>query len=121
MAGRDFFGNGLAKFFEQRMARQVSRNAQRLSPHLAAGVAQFARRFHGVEHFIERQAGGEIFIRRGSPRADERDGIGGPGAALQIRAQKRFDPDSVADFARIARRTRGRTSARTLPRGKVRP
>ncbi len=52
------------------MAWQVIRDAQRLPSHLAAGFAQFARRFHGVEHFIERQAWREIFACRGSPRAD---------------------------------------------------
>ena len=127
MARRDFLGDGLAKFFEQWMAWQVSGNAQRLPPHLAAGVAQFARRFHGVEHFIERQAGSEIFIRGGSPRTNERYGVGRPGAAFQIRAQERLDSRCVADFAgmhaglqteRVRVGTRWKKSVRKLQQAK---
>src|SRR5580698_5879979 len=99
------------------------RDAQGLSSHLAAGIAQLAGCFHGIESFIEIDARRYVSLSSRATGAEQRDRIGRSNGAFQVRSKKIFHSrcvgygarlNVVLETERVRIRTRGKQAVRKL-------
>jgi hypothetical protein len=115
MAGRLRIVNCVEEFWNQFMPAmhamqtmlgkwltQIGSNAQCLSTHLPAGIAQFTCRLHGIELVIDDNA--PFYSKRLGkcrlPRCDRGNNVSGRDRALQIGKQEGLDPIRIVNGSR---------------------